>query len=84
MMSFAEFCVEKSVQVVGVNGVVDVVGETVSYESIRQRFEQQVQPTDLIYYYCSEPALWDMLMGSEGFLLVRDGEIVDSAVLRMN
>ncbi len=55
-----------------------------NYESIRQCFEPQVQPTDVIYYYCSEQAKWDEGMGSEGFLLVRDEEIADAVVLCMN
>jgi hypothetical protein len=84
MMSFAEFWAMMPVQVVGMNGVIDMLGETVSHEWIRQRFEQQVQPNDAIYYYCSEQAQWDMMMGSEGYLLVRDGEIIGSFTHRMN
>lgn len=84
MTSFADFCAMMPVQVVGVSGVVDMLGETVSHEWIRQRFEQQVQPTDVVYYYCSEQAEWERMMGSEGYLLVRDGEIIDSFTHRMN
>ncbi len=39
---------------------------------------------DAILYYCSERHEWDAGMGSEGYILVRDNEIVDGLVLRMN
>ena len=84
MMSFADFCAMMPVQAVGANGVVDMLGEAVSHERIQRWFKQQVQPTDVIYYYFSEPAEWERMMGSEGYLLVRDGEIIDSFTQRMN
>jgi len=84
MMSFADFCAMIPVQLVGADGIVDMIGEMVSYERIRQRFGQLVQPADEIYYYCSEPAAWDKMMGSEGYLLVRDGEIIHDITRRMN
>lgn len=41
-------------------------------------------PGDVFYYYCSERAQWEALMGSDGYIAVRDGVVVDSLVLRMN
>jgi len=37
-----------------------------------------------VLYYISEQEAWDAGMGSEGYILVRNNEIVDSLVLRMN
>jgi hypothetical protein len=84
MMSFADFCDKMPVQVVGVNGVMDILGKTISHEWIRKRFEQQIQPNDVIYYFYSEQTEWERMMGSEGYLLVRDGGIIDSFTHRMN
>jgi hypothetical protein len=39
---------------------------------------------DDVFYYCSEREAWDVGMGSEGYILVRDNEIIDNLVVRMN
>ena len=39
---------------------------------------------DVILYYMSEQQAWDAGMGSEGYVLLRNNEIIDSLVLRMN
>lgn len=39
---------------------------------------------DEVLYCCSEREEWDAGMGSEGYVLVRDNEIIDYLVLRMN
>jgi hypothetical protein len=84
MMSLEAFRQGKRLQVVSVGSDVQTLGGTEKHEAIHREFRQQARPTDVIYYYCSERPEWDMLMGSEGYLLVRDGEIVDSIVRRMN
>ena len=39
---------------------------------------------DRVLYYCSNREEWDAGMGSEGYVLVRDNEIIDNLVVRMN
>ncbi len=39
---------------------------------------------DRVLYYCSERKEWDAGMGSEGYALVRNDEVIDGLVLRMN
>ena len=41
-------------------------------------------PKDEFYHYCSLPAQWDALMGSEGWICVRNGEVVEDVLWRMN
>lgn len=84
MMSLEAFRPGKSLQVVSVGGDVQTLGGMEKYEVIRAEFRQQVRPRDVIYYYCSEQPEWGMMMGSERYLLVRDGKIVDSIARRMN
>ncbi len=47
-------------------------------------FRRQLQPTDVFYYYDSDPEEWDRGMGSAGYAIVRDGELFDTLVMRMN
>lgn len=39
---------------------------------------------DRVLYYCSERKEWDAGMGSEGYALVRNDEVIDGVLLRMN
>lgn len=48
------------------------------------RFNEQPQVGDEIWSYSSSQQMWDLCMGSAGFLLVRDGEIVEQDVCVMN
>jgi hypothetical protein len=43
-----------------------------------------LQPGDELYHYDSDPDMWDQGMGSEGYAILRDGELFDHLVLRMN
>jgi hypothetical protein len=52
-------------------------------ESIRS-FKEHILATDTIYFYDSHPSEWDQGHGSTGYALVRDGELFDTLVLRMN
>jgi hypothetical protein len=49
-----------------------------------QEIKGQVQQNDEVYHYSSEPSLWELGMGSEGYVVVRKGQIVASIVQRMN
>lgn len=39
---------------------------------------------DTVLYYCSVREEWDAGMGSEGYVLVRNGDVIEGLVLRMN
>src|SRR5262245_12958852 len=84
MMSLEAFRLSKHLQVVSVGDTVKTMGGTEKHEESQAEFGQQARPTDVIYYYCSDQSEWDRMKGSEGYLLMRDGEIVDSIVRRMN
>jgi hypothetical protein len=49
-----------------------------------QEIRGQVQQNDEVYHYSSEPSFWELGMGSEGYVIVRNGQIVASIVKRMN
>lgn len=84
MMSIDDFCACHTVRRVDSTGVVDMIGHQQSYESIVKKIGNESQPSDAIFYYCSTNADWARGMGSEGFILVRGGAIIDQVVLRMN
>jgi hypothetical protein len=41
-------------------------------------------PGDELYYFTSDERSWRHLLGIEGYVLVRENEIVDTIVTRMN
>jgi hypothetical protein len=43
-------------------------------------FRKQILPTDTLYYYNSDPSQWEIGFGSEGYALVRDGELFGTLV----
>lgn len=56
-------------------------------ENFRSRLsdlKSNCAPGDKVFYYCSNREDWDALMGSEGYLLVRNDEVIDEVVRRMN
>ena len=44
----------------------------------------RMQPNDTFHFVSSSPETWDMLMGREGVVLVRDGVVVGGIVTAMN
>lgn len=84
MMTLADFSDGKNLHPVGLDGPVPARMRSVDHDWMRGQFSPKVRPGDVIYYYCSRLDEWDRLMGSEGYILVRDGEIVESVVVRMN
>jgi hypothetical protein len=84
MMSFADFCVGMRLREVTLEEIAKSSERPETLQYLQQHFKQQTRPGDVIYHYCSEPSMWDLGMGSEGYIVVRDGQIVDSLVLRMN
>jgi hypothetical protein len=47
-------------------------------------FRRSLLPGDELYHYDSDPPEWDRGMGSEGYAILRDGELLDTLVVRMN
>lgn len=47
-------------------------------------FRRQVQPGDVLYHYDSDPEEWDRGSGSEGYAIVRGGELFATLMVRMN
>jgi hypothetical protein len=84
MMSLAAFSVGTHLRVVSLDVIVESPNWTEDAKARIRAFKQQAQPTDVIYHYCSEQSEWEKGMGSEGWIIVRNGEIVDSLVRRMN
>ncbi len=84
MMSFAAFCVGTHLRAISLDEIVEFPDWTEEAKSKVRAFKQQALPTDVVYHYCSEQSEWDKLMGSEGYIIVRDGVIVADLVRRMN
>jgi hypothetical protein len=80
MMSLAEFSVGMKLREINLREV----AEPARYAEWIQELQQQALPTDTIYHYCSEPEQWNLGMGSEGYIIVGDGQIIESVVCRMN
>ena len=51
---------------------------------LREEFMSQIALQDTVYYYVAPPALWDAGQGSEGYIVVRNGQIIADLVTRMN
>ncbi|OWK45615.1 hypothetical protein FRUB_01946 [Fimbriiglobus ruber] len=49
-----------------------------------REFKRQILPTDTLYYFDADQSEWDKGFGSEGFALVRDGELFRTLTIRMN
>jgi hypothetical protein len=47
-------------------------------------FRGRLLPGDELYHYASESDEWDRGMGSEGYAILRDGELLDTLVVGMN
>jgi len=77
-MKLTDFSAEVRLEAVDLKAI-----SSASSSRIRE-FSRQIAAEDLVYYYCSVASEWDAGMGSEGYIVVRDGEIVASLVWRMN
>lgn len=47
-------------------------------------FRGRMIPGDELYHYESDLEEWNRGMGSEGYAILRDGELLDTLVVRMN
>ena len=82
-MNIDDFLVGQRFETVDLNVLID--SDTIS-DSRRNRLiglKNQWVPGDDVFYYCSEKELWDALMGSEGYILVRERQVIDNVVLKM-
>ncbi len=43
-----------------------------------------IQPGDEIWLFCSPPRTWEVMMGREGYVLLRNGKEIDRVVTVMN
>ena len=48
------------------------------------RLKRQLQEGDELWEFCSPPESWDNLYGREGICIVRNGEIIDRIIMKMN
>jgi hypothetical protein len=48
------------------------------------QFRRQMQPGDELYYYETSAESWRNLAGRSGYILVRDGEVIDNFGTMMN
>jgi hypothetical protein len=55
-----------------------------SFGEALQEFAGRVLPTDKLYHYDSYREEWDNGFGSEGYIIVREGELLDGFLLCMN
>lgn len=83
-MDFTAFSAGMKILKVDLNGPLDFPDMTPSLLNRLKEFGQRAHPSDVFFYYCSNPEEWRLGMGSEGFVAVRNGEVVDEIVWRMN
>jgi hypothetical protein len=55
-----------------------------TFRQYLEEFVSSFREGDVVYWYDSDQASWEEGMGSEGDILVRDGRIVASLVVKMN
>jgi hypothetical protein len=49
-----------------------------------EELKSMMQPGDELWEYCTSKESWNMLMGSAGIELIRNGEVIASFLIRMN
>lgn len=49
-----------------------------------EALKAEMRPGDELWEYCTSRASWQALMGSAGYLLMREGEVVAGVTIRMN
>lgn len=55
-----------------------------SFQAKKDEFLAERQATDQIYFYSTNPESWRKTMGLEGYLLVRQNQIIASLLTKMN
>lgn len=83
-MNIRDFAINKLLEHVDLD---TMLMSTEISEKRRQRLtelKRQWKLGDSVLYYCSDQEEWDAGMGSEGYALVRNEEVIDTLVLKMN
>ena len=66
------------------NQTLYLTGSAAAFREALAEFRRRLQPGDVLYFYDSDPEEWDMGFGSAGYAIVRDGELLDTLVVRTN
>jgi hypothetical protein len=83
--SLADFRVRKILREVGPSDLPAETGRSAAaFGEALAELRQRLQPGDVLYHYDSDPEEWAMGFGSAGYAIVRDGELFDTLVVRMN
>jgi hypothetical protein len=84
-MRWAALCARNKVRRVSLADLPVVNAHTSKrFAEILAEFRAQLLPGDELYHYDSHQEEWERLMGSEGYVIVRDGELIDTLVMKMN
>ena len=84
-MKFADFRVGKTLRSVSVADLpIGFNHYSKPFVASLREFRQKILPTDIIYHFAADQSEWDKGFGSEGYVLVRDGELFDTLLLKMN
>lgn len=85
VMRWADFRICKTVRLVGLCDLpVPTARTSPRFIEVLAEFRGRLLPGDELYHYNSDREEWDRGMGSEGYALLRDGELLDTLVVRMN
>lgn len=84
-MNWTDFSVGKTIRRVGPTDL-PKPGARSSQRFIETlaEFQRKLLPGDELYHYRSLKEEWDKGMGSEGYAIVRDGEVIADMMLKMN
>ena len=81
-MSFEEFSQGKTCRISNPEEI--PIGNNDYFNGVASEFKSAIRLGDLLYYYISDIEKWEQLMGSEGYVIVREGIVIDELVLKMN
>ena len=85
VMRLADFRARKTLREVGPSDLPAESGRSAAaFREALAEFRRRLQPGDMLYFYDSVPEEWDTGFGSAGYAIVRDGELLDTLVARMN
>ncbi len=84
MMSFAEFSLGKVTKIIELHNIVASPRAGAPWRNKLNDFKSQAMIGDQFIYYCSDASEWNQGMGSEGYAIVRNEQIVATIILMMN
>ena len=84
-MKWADFISGKSIHSVSLAELPKVsVRSSKDFVEYLNEFKSKIQPGDELFHYDSHQSAWNEGMGGEGYVVVRDGELFDQLVIKMN